>query len=133
MLKRHDPSVTRRRLIRFLATTAAGSMHGWPNVVRRSRDVALSVKQTWVSLQPRSMFFSENSPTVQIRCLFGTVPLDGKIKALRVNDEVIPCLSQPATAGSYWQCDATGVIVYVEERVVQFDLSRFPSVQARLG
>jgi hypothetical protein len=53
----------------------------------------------------------------------------GKVKAVKVNDELIPCLSKATGAGSHWQCDTAELVIYVEERVVDFDLSRFPDVR----
>ena len=52
-----------------------------------------------------------------------------KVKAVRVNDELIPCLSNATVAGSYWQSENDDLAIYVEERVVYFDLSRFPDIQ----
>jgi hypothetical protein len=78
------------------------------------------------------MFFSPRSPKVQILCSIGGAAAGRKLKAVRVNDELIPALSEATAAGSYWQCDNSDLVIYVEERVVHFNLSRFPDIEVLL-
>ena len=120
--------MTRRGLIRVFAVAATAAQSGWPNIVCQSKDKDAPLKGSWTSLQPRSMFLSFRSPHVQILCSVGGTRA-GKIKTVKVNDELIPCFSKAATPGSHWKCDTANLVIYVEERVVDFDLSRFPDVQ----
>ena len=119
--------MTRRGLIRFLAAAATAAQSAWPNAVYESKEKEPFVKGSGTSLQLRSMFFSLRSPYVQILCSIRGTAAGGKVKAVRVNDELIPCLSN--VAGSYWQSENDDLVIYVEERVVHFDLSRFPDIQ----
>jgi hypothetical protein len=69
------------------------------------------------------MYFSPRSPYVQILCFIGNAAAD-KIKAVRVNHEPIPSLN--------WQVANTDLIIYVPERAVHFNLSRFPDIELTL-
>jgi hypothetical protein len=77
------------------------------------------------------MFFSLPSPHVQILCSIERTSASKKVQAIKVNDELVPCLSQ-ATAAGYWQCDNADLVIYVAESVLDYDLSRFPDIQALL-
>jgi hypothetical protein len=79
------------------------------------------------------MFFSPRSPYVQILCSVEGAAAGKTIQAVRVNDELIPCFSQAGgVAESYWLVANTDLIIYVAERVVRFNLSRFPDIQLLL-
>ncbi len=75
------------------------------------------------------MWFSLRSPYIQVLCPLAGHAAAGRIQAVRVNGELMPCCGKAAGAGSYWQCTKTDLVIYVEERVLSFDLSRFPNVQ----
>jgi hypothetical protein len=49
-----------------------------------------------------------------------------------VNDSLIPGLSKATEAGSHWQYDNADLVIYVEEKVVHFNLSRFPEIHVFL-
>jgi hypothetical protein len=121
--------VTRRGLIRFLAAAATAAQSAWPNTVCESKDKEPFLKGSRTSLQLRSLFFSLRSPLVQILCSIGEPAAGRKVKAVRVNDELIPSSSKSTGAGSYWQSDNVDLVIYVEQRVVHFDLSRFPDIE----
>jgi hypothetical protein len=124
--------VTRRWLIRFLATAATSVRSVWPQAICESNGNDPFLRGSGRSLRLRSMFFSPRSPNVQILCSIGGAAEGRKVRAVRVNDEIIPCLSEASLAGSYWQCDNTDLVIYVEERVVHFNLSRFPDIEVLL-
>jgi hypothetical protein len=124
--------VTRRGLIRFLATAATSVRSVWPQAVCESNGKEPYSKGSERSLQLRSMFFSPRSPNVQILCSIGGAAAARKLRGVRVNDELIPCAGEASLAGSYWQCDNTDLVIFVEERVVHFNLSRFPDIEVLL-
>src|ERR1700733_7017342 len=132
MAKRHYQKVTRRGLIRFLAAAATSVQSVWPQAVCESNGKEPFFEASERSLRLRSMFFSPRSPNVQILCSIGGAAAGRKLRAVRVNDELIPCLSEASLAGSYWQYDNTDLVIYVEERVVHFNLSRFPDIEVLL-
>jgi hypothetical protein len=117
MIERDYQKLTRRGLIRFLVAAATAARSVWGK--------AAVPNGAGISLRPRSMFFSTRSPQVQILCSIEGISARGEIRAVRVNDELIP--------GSHWQFDHADLVIYVEERVVNFNLSRFPNVEALLG
>jgi len=120
--------MTRRGLLRFLAAAATAAQSFWPTVCE-SKNIEPSLKPSWTTLQLRSMYLSLRSPHVQILCSIKGTSACGKVKAVRVNDEFIPCLSKAAAGESYWQSNEADLAIYVEERVLDFDLSRFPDIQ----
>jgi hypothetical protein len=70
------------------------------------------------------MYFSPRSPYVQILCHVGENAAADKIETVRVNHELIPSPN--------WQVANTDLIIYVPERVVHFNLSRFPDIEVML-
>jgi len=78
------------------------------------------------------MFFSVHSPAVRILCSIGGTNAVGRVKSVRVNGELIPYVSKATVAGSYWQYDNADLVVDVEEKLLGFNLSRFPEIQALL-
>lgn len=124
--------MTRRGLIRFLAAAATAAQQVWPNTVCESKDKKPFPKGYWTSPQLRSLFFSVRCSYVQILCSIGGTAASRKVKAVKVNDELVPCLSKATAAGSYWQCDNADLVIYVAESLLDFDLSRFPDIQALL-
>ena len=124
--------MTRRGLIRFLAVGVTAVQSVRPSDVRKTKGIEPIRKDSAISVQARSMFFSPRSPKVQILCSIGGAAAGRKLKAVRVNDELIPALSEATAAGSYWQCDNSDLVIYVEERVVHFNLSRFPDIEVLL-
>ncbi len=131
-LKRHYYSVTRRKLMQFIAAGAAAAKSGWPHPACAANYNEPSSYGSWAAVQPRSMFFSAHSPTVQILCSIGVAGATARIKSVRVNDELVPCLSPATVAGAHWRCDGTDLIIYAEEKALYFNLSRFPHIQALL-
>jgi hypothetical protein len=132
MAKRHYQKVTRRGLIQFLAAAATSLQSVWPKAISESNTREPAFKGSKASLQPRSMFFSPRSPNVEILCSIGGTAAGRKLRTVRVNGELIPCLNEASLAGSYWKCDSTDLVIYVEERVVHFNLSRFPDIEVLL-
>jgi hypothetical protein len=124
--------VTRRGLIQLLATAAAAK-NVWPYAVGESKEKEPFLEESWISVEPRSMFFSLQCPTIRILCAVGRTTAGGRIRAVRVNDELIPCSSKSTVAGSYFHYDTAGLVIHVEERVVRFNLSRFPEIHALIA
>ena len=125
--------MTRRGLIRFLAAAATSIQSVRPQAACEANGKEPFLKGSERSLQLRSMFFSPRSPNVQILCSIGGAAAGRKLKAVRVNDELIPCLSEASLAGSYRQFENTDLVIFVEERVLHFNLSRFPDIEILLA
>ena len=121
--------MTRRGLIRLLTAAAAGAQKAWLKPILELKREERVLHDCRIFLQPRSMFFTLRFPLVQILCSVGDLASGGEIKAVRVNDEIIPRLSKSPAAGSYWQRTNADLLIYVKESVVHFDLSRFPDVE----
>lgn len=124
--------VTRRGLIRILATAVTAARSGWATTVFQLKPKGHFVEAYWTSLQPRSMFFSLRSPQVQILCSIERTVAVGRVQAVRVNDEPVPGWGTSDMAGSYWKYNQGDLIIYVEQSVVHYNLSRFPDVEVLL-